>query len=66
MHSVTRDIHNLTRRRRVQLLINFANEKLQQQFTWYVFKLEQEEYDREGIKWAAVDFQDNQVCNVKL
>jgi myosin-5 len=43
-----------------QLLINFANEKLQQQFTWYVFKLEQEEYDQEGIKWDAIDFQDNQ------
>lgn len=43
-----------------QLLINFANEKLQQQFTWYVFKLEQEEYNREGIQWTAVDFQDNQ------
>eukprot|EP01051_Picozoa_sp_SAG22_P008964 SAG22_NODE_715_length_7716_cov_9.535513_3_plen_776_part_00 len=43
-----------------QLLINFANEKLQQQFTWYVFKLEQEEYDREGISWDAIDFQDNQ------
>jgi myosin-5 len=43
-----------------QLLINFANEKLQQQFTWYVFKLEQAEYEKEGIKWDAVDFQDNQ------
>ena len=43
-----------------QLLINFANEKLQQQFTWYVFKLEQEEYDNEGIKWSSIDFQDNQ------
>ena len=43
-----------------QLLINFANEKLQQQFTWYVFKLEQAEYEKEGISWSAVDFQDNQ------
>ena len=43
-----------------QLLINFANEKLQQQFTWYVFKLEQQEYDKEEISWTAVDFQDNQ------
>ena len=43
-----------------QLLINFANEKLQQQFTWYVFKLEQAEYEKEGIKWDAIDFQDNQ------
>jgi myosin heavy subunit len=43
-----------------QLLINFANEKLQQQFTWYVFKLEQAEYEKEGIVWNQVDFQDNQ------
>lgn len=43
-----------------QLLINFANEKLQQQFTWYVFKLEQQEYKKEGITWNPVDFQDNQ------
>eukprot|EP01047_Picozoa_sp_COSAG01_P014873 COSAG01_NODE_734_length_13974_cov_57.831784_13_plen_459_part_00 len=43
-----------------QLLINFANEKLQQQFTWYVFKLEQEEYDKEGIVWNSVSFKDNQ------
>eukprot|EP01052_Picozoa_sp_SAG31_P032678 SAG31_NODE_3606_length_4071_cov_4.005035_3_plen_816_part_00 len=43
-----------------QLLINFANEKLQQQFTHHVFKLEQEEYDREQIDWTSVDFQDNQ------
>ena len=37
-----------------QLLINFANEKLQQQFTWYVFKLEQAEYEKEGIVWNQV------------
>ena len=43
-----------------QLLINFANEKLQQQFTWYVFKLEQQEYKKEGITWNPVDFKDNQ------
>lgn len=43
-----------------QLLINFANEKLQQQFTWYVFKLEQQEYTKEGITWNPVDFKDNQ------
>jgi myosin-5 len=43
-----------------QLLINFANEKLQQQFTWYVFKLEQQEYEKEGIVWNPVDFKDNQ------
>ena len=43
-----------------QLLINFANEKLQQQFTWYVFKLGQAEYEKEGIVWNPVDFKDNQ------
>ena len=42
-----------------QLLINYANEKLQQQFTWYVFTLEQEEYVREGIAFDAVEYQDN-------
>ena len=25
-----------------------------------MFKLEQEEYNREGIEWTSVDFQDNQ------
>ena len=43
-----------------QLLINFANEKLQQQFTWYVFKLEQQEYKKEEISWNPIDFKDNQ------
>lgn len=42
-----------------QLLINYANEKLQQQFCHYVFKLEQEEYSREAIEWQPVDFKDN-------
>jgi myosin heavy subunit len=42
-----------------QLLINYANEKLQQQFCQYVFKLEQAEYTREEIAWRPVDFKDN-------
>ena len=42
-----------------QLLINYANEKLQQQFTWYVFTLEQEDYVREGVAFDSVEFQDN-------
>uniref|UniRef100_K7F9J3 MYO5B protein n=1 Tax=Pelodiscus sinensis TaxID=13735 RepID=K7F9J3_PELSI len=45
-----------------QFCINYANEKLQQHFNLHVFKLEQEEYVREGIPWAFIDFSDNQPC----
>uniref|UniRef100_A0AAQ4P2D2 Myosin VC n=1 Tax=Gasterosteus aculeatus aculeatus TaxID=481459 RepID=A0AAQ4P2D2_GASAC len=43
-----------------QFCINYANEKLQQQFNLHVFKLEQEEYMREDIPWTLIDFYDNQ------
>ncbi|CAG0891319.1 unnamed protein product [Darwinula stevensoni] len=45
-----------------QLCINFANETLQQFFFHHIFKLEQEEYDAEGIDWNHIDFVDNQDC----
>lgn len=43
-----------------QFCINYANEVLQQQFNKHVFKLEQEEYIREGIDWTFITFSDNQ------
>lgn len=42
-----------------QFLINYANEKLQQQFNQFVFEVEQEEYRNEGIKWDFIEFPDN-------
>ncbi|MBE3048976.1 hypothetical protein IMZ48_42060 [Candidatus Bathyarchaeota archaeon] len=45
-----------------QFCINYANEKLQQEFNAHVFKLEQDEYVREQIDWTFIDFSDNQPC----
>nr|CCA20290.1 myosinlike protein putative [Albugo laibachii Nc14] len=43
-----------------QLCINFANETLQQQFNEYVFKMEQKEYEAQGVEWKYVEYSDNQ------
>lgn len=43
-----------------QLCINYANEHLQQFFVQHIFKLEQAEYIREGLRWEHISFVDNE------
>ena len=44
-----------------QLCINYANEKLHQQFVNYVFRLDMEEYRKESLD-ISVPFKDNRGC----
>ncbi|KAK2080668.1 hypothetical protein QBZ16_000522 [Prototheca wickerhamii] len=45
-----------------QLCINYANERLQQQFNRHLFELEQAAYHAEGVPWADIDYADNADC----
>ncbi|XP_055740157.1 unconventional myosin-IXb-like [Salvelinus fontinalis] len=45
-----------------QFCINYANEKLQYYFNQHIFKLEQKEYQAEGISWNTIDYTDNLGC----
>ncbi|XP_061091001.1 unconventional myosin-X [Conger conger] len=53
---------NFTVNRFEQFNINYANEKLQEYFNKHIFSLEQLEYNREGIRWDAIDWMDNAEC----
>ncbi|KAI8913022.1 P-loop containing nucleoside triphosphate hydrolase protein, partial [Powellomyces hirtus] len=44
-----------------QFCINYVNEKLQQIFIELTLKSEQEEYEREGIKWTPIEYFNNKV-----
>ncbi|KAG3149423.1 Myosin-16 [Phytophthora idaei] len=45
-----------------QFCINYANEKLQYQFIQDILLTEQQAHIEEGIKWNAVDYEDNSQC----
>ncbi|XP_032902975.1 unconventional myosin-IXb isoform X3 [Amblyraja radiata] len=45
-----------------QFCINYANEQLQYYFNQHIFKLEQEEYQSEGISWHNIAYIDNVGC----
>ncbi len=48
-----------------QICINYVNEKLQQIFIQLTLKAEQEEYVREQIKWAPINYFNNKiVCDL--
>ena len=44
-----------------QLCINFTNERLQQHFMNALVKLQQEDYKREGVPCAHINFPDNEL-----
>ncbi|KAK1391717.1 Myosin-2 [Heracleum sosnowskyi] len=45
-----------------QLCINYASERLHQHFIRHLLKLQQEEYDLDGIDWTKVEYRDNKDC----
>lgn len=45
-----------------QLCINYTNEKLQQHFNQHMFKIEQQEYEKERVQWSHIEFVDNAAC----
>jgi len=48
-----------------QFCINYVNERLQQIFIELTLRREQEEYEKEGIEWKAIDFFNNQaICDL--
>jgi len=53
---------DFTRNSFEQFCINYANETLHFYFNQHIFKFEQEEYRREGIRWTDIEFNDNTAC----
>ncbi|KAG6591992.1 Myosin-2, partial [Cucurbita argyrosperma subsp. sororia] len=45
-----------------QFCINYANERLQQHFIRHLFKLQQEDYEFNGVDGTKLNFKDNQEC----
>ncbi|XP_039288094.1 unconventional myosin-VIIa [Nilaparvata lugens] len=43
-----------------QLCINYTNECLQQFFLAHIFKLEEQEHIKEGVKWTPIQYEDNE------